>query len=121
MITVWPRRSSWATRRRVWAWSLRRRVPVGAQVVVGLIAFQHPVGRHQDGVRDRDLGPAHPPPFHQPGMLGGQVVLAVHPADRSGGLDQHCGQPFVAVPFPGRGLFPADSSIAGAKPAQAAK
>jgi hypothetical protein len=48
-----------------------------------------------------DLGPAHPPPFHQPGMLGGQIVLAVHPADRSGGLDQHRGQPFVPVPFTG--------------------
>ena len=38
-------------------------VPVGAQVVVGLVAFQHPVGRNQDRVRDRDLGSAHPAPF----------------------------------------------------------
>ena len=30
-------------------------VPIGAQVVVRLVAFQHPVGRNQDGVRDRDL------------------------------------------------------------------
>src|SRR5829696_9761130 len=96
-------------------------VPVGAQVVVGLVAFQHPVGRHQDGVRDRNLGSPHPTPAHQPGMLGSQVVLAVHPADRSGGLDQHRGQPFVAVPLPAGLCLPADSFIAGAKPAQAAK
>ena len=31
-------------------------VPVGPEVVVGLVAFQHPVGGNQDGVRDRDLG-----------------------------------------------------------------
>jgi hypothetical protein len=35
-------------------------VPVGAQVVIGLAAFQHPVRRHQHRVRDRDLGSAHP-------------------------------------------------------------
>jgi hypothetical protein len=33
-------------------------VPVSAQVVVGLVAFQHPVGRNQHRVRDGDLGPA---------------------------------------------------------------
>ena len=33
-------------------------VPVGTEVVGGPIAFQHPVRRDQDRVRDRDLGPA---------------------------------------------------------------
>jgi hypothetical protein len=46
-----------------------------------------------------------PTAIQQPGMPGGQVVLAVHPTDRPGRFDQHRGQPFVAVPFPGRGLF----------------
>jgi hypothetical protein len=55
-------------------------VPIGAQVVARLVAFQHPVGRNQDGVRDRDLSPAHPSPFHQLGVLDRQIVLAVHPA-----------------------------------------
>jgi hypothetical protein len=45
-------------------------VPVGAQVVVRLITFQHPVGRDQDRMRDRNLSPTHSPPFHQPGMPG---------------------------------------------------
>ena len=53
---------------------------------------------------DCDLGPAHSASFQQPGMLSRQVVLAVHPADRAGGLDQHRGQPLVAVPFAGRCL-----------------
>jgi hypothetical protein len=70
-------------------------VPVSAQVMVGLVALEHPVGRNQDRVRDGDLGPAHPPAFQQPGVLGGQIVLAVHPPDRAGRLDQHRGQPFV--------------------------
>jgi hypothetical protein len=38
-------------------------VPVGSEVVVGLVAFQHPVGRHQDGAGDRDLGSAIPRRF----------------------------------------------------------
>jgi hypothetical protein len=49
-------------------------VPVGAEVVVGLVAFQHPVGRNQDGVRDRDLSPAHPTAFRQPGVLDGEIA-----------------------------------------------
>jgi hypothetical protein len=35
-------------------------VPVGTEIVVGLIAFQHPVRRDQDRVRDRDLGRPRP-------------------------------------------------------------
>jgi hypothetical protein len=66
-------------------------VPVGTEVVVGLVAFEHPVGRHQHRMRYGDLCPAHPVPFHQPGVLGGQVVLASHPADGAGGFDQHRG------------------------------
>jgi hypothetical protein len=46
--------------------------------VVGLVAFQHPVGRNQDGVRDRDLSPAHPTPFRQPGVLGCASLIWPH-------------------------------------------
>ena len=56
-------------------------VPVGTEVVVGLVAFQHPVRRDQDRVRNRDLGPASASAPHQSGMLGGEIVPAVHPAD----------------------------------------
>jgi hypothetical protein len=96
-------------------------VPIGAQVVVELVAFQHSVGRHQHGVRDRDLSPAHPTPFRQPGMLDSEIVLAVHPAYRTGGLDEHRGQPFVPCRFPAGICRPADSFIAGATPAHAAR
>ncbi len=34
-----------------------------------------------------------------------RVHRLVHPTDRSRGLDQHCGQPLVAVQFPGRALY----------------
>jgi hypothetical protein len=37
-------------------------VPVRSEVVVGLVAFEHPVGRDQHRVRDGDLGPARPMP-----------------------------------------------------------
>jgi hypothetical protein len=60
MITVCPRRSSCAISRRVRGFVVAAAVPVGSEIVVALVAFQHPVGRHQDGGRDRDLGPAHP-------------------------------------------------------------
>jgi hypothetical protein len=96
-------------------------MPVRAEVGIGLVTLQHVIGRNQDRVRDRDLGPAHPPSPRQPSMLNGQIVLAVHPADRPGGLDQHRGQPFVPVPLPSGVRLPADSCIAGAKPAQAAR
>jgi transposase len=39
---------------------------------------------------------AHPASFQQSGVLDGQIVLAVHPTDRAGGLNQHRGQPLVA-------------------------
>jgi len=59
-------------------------VPVGAQVVVGLVAFQHPVGRHQDGVRDRNLGSPHPAPAHQPGRKARSHRLADTPPGTCG-------------------------------------
>ena len=55
-------------------------------------------------MRDGDLGPAHAAPPGESGVLGGEIVLATHPADGAGRFDQHRGQPFVAVPFTGRGL-----------------
>jgi hypothetical protein len=60
---VCPRRSSWAMSLLVWASLRAAGVPVGSEVVVGLVAFQHPVGRHQDGAGDRDLGSAIPRRF----------------------------------------------------------
>ena len=84
--------------------------PVGAEVAVGLVAFEHVVGGDQDRVRDRDLRPAHPAAPGEPGVLDGEVVLAVHPADRAGGLDEHRGQPLVAASPARPGLrLPADS------------
>ena len=103
--TVWPSRSSWVTRRRVWASVSRRTCQSGSEVVVGLVAFEHPVRGDQDRVRDRDLCPAHPAAFGQPGVLHGEVVLAVHPPDRAGGLDEHVVEPLVAVPGAGRGAL----------------
>ena len=51
-------------------------VPVGSEVAVGLVAFEHPVRRDQDRVRDRDLGSSHPATLGQPGVLDGEVVTA---------------------------------------------
>jgi hypothetical protein len=56
--------------------SARAMLTAMTEVVVRLVAFQHPVGRNQDGVRDRDLSPAHPTPFRQPGVLHSEIVLA---------------------------------------------
>ena len=53
-------------------------------------------------MRDRDLCPAHPAALGQPGVLHGEVVLAVHAADRAGGLDEHVVEPLVPVPGAGR-------------------
>lgn len=52
--------------------------PVRAEVSVGLVAGEHPVGRDEDGVGDCDLGAAHPAASGQAGVLGGEVVLALH-------------------------------------------
>jgi hypothetical protein len=48
-------------------------MPVRAEVGVGLVTLQHVVGRNQDRVRDRDLGPAHPTSPSKPGVLDGQI------------------------------------------------
>jgi hypothetical protein len=40
MITVWPRCWSCAISHRVWGFVVAAVVPVGAEVVVGLVAFQ---------------------------------------------------------------------------------
>ncbi len=96
-------------------------VPVRAEVLVGLVAFQHPVGRRPGSSARLRPGPGPSRAGSPAGRAGGQVVLAVHPPDRAGGLDQHRGQPLVAVPRPGRRRLPADSCIAGATPAQAAR
>ena len=93
---------------------------VRAGVAVASVALQHVVGRNQDRVRDRDLGSA----LHVAGcagVLNGQIVLAVHSADRAGGLDQQRSQPRGAVLLTAGLCLPADSFIAGAKPAQAAR
>lgn len=42
------------------------------------------IGRDQDRVRDRDLCPLGSPPGGEPLVLLGQVIAAVHPADRPG-------------------------------------
>ena len=92
----------------VWAWLLRG-CAVGSEVVVGLVACEHPVGRDQHRVRDGYLGPAHAAPPGQSGVLGGQIVLAPHPADRAGGLDQHRGHHLLPCRFPAGVCLPADS------------
>jgi hypothetical protein len=55
--------------------------PVRAEVAVGLVAGEHVVGGDEDGVGDGDLRPAGTAAFAEPGVLRGEVVLAVHPAD----------------------------------------
>ena len=121
MITVCPRRSSWAMSRRAWTSSLRRWCQSAPRSRHGSsrVSIQY-ADTKMEGAGHCHLGSAHSPSSGQPGVLGGQVALALHPADRSGSLDQHRGQPFVAVPLTGRVCLPADSCIAGANPAHAA-
>ena len=73
-------------------------VPVGAEVSVGLVAGEHVVGDHDHRVSDGDLGSARAAASGDAGVLFGEVVLAVHPPDRSGRFDEDRGQPFVPVP-----------------------
>jgi hypothetical protein len=44
-------------------------VPIRAEVAVGPVALQHPVGRNQDRMRDRDLSPSHPAPPGQASLI----------------------------------------------------
>lgn len=53
--------------------------PVGSEVVIGLVTLEHVVGRDQDRACDRDLCATHAAAASQACVLGGEVVLLVHP------------------------------------------
>jgi hypothetical protein len=92
-------------------------VPVGTEIVVGLVTFEHPVRRNQDRMRNRDLGSAAAAAPHHSGVLGSEIVPAVHPTEPAASTSiAHSHRFPCRVPAGVR--RPADSCMAGASPAQ---
>ena len=118
-MTLWPRRSSWATSRRVCRSGSRLSEVVAAEVVVQLARAEHVPAGAEDRVLDGAERAAVADPGAQPLVLGLQV--AVVGSDRGhGGVLERVIEPLRSLPGPPDRRLPADWLLPGHWPAQEA-